>query len=133
MEPRRVLVVANRTAATPRLLDEVRARARAGPCMFTLLIPDAADWRTGDWTLEHALPPMREAAGGPVEGMVAGPYPLEAVYDAVRSGEYDEVIVSTLARRFSRWARRDLPRMIERMGVPVTVVEPSGVEVGSTQ
>jgi hypothetical protein len=129
MEPRRVLVVANRTAATPRLLDEVRARARAGPCTFTLLIPDAADWRTGDWTLEHALPAMREAAGLPVEGIVAGPYPLEAVYDAVRSGEYDEVIVSTLSRDSSRWLEIDLPHRIARItDAPVHHVVPSEIE-----
>jgi hypothetical protein len=37
--PTRVLVVAHRTAATPTLLDEVRARSRRSPCSFTLLVP----------------------------------------------------------------------------------------------
>ena len=36
---KRVLVVANRSVATPELLDEIRRRS--GDCDFTLLIPDA--------------------------------------------------------------------------------------------
>jgi hypothetical protein len=126
MEPTRVLVVANRTAATPLLLDEVRRRAGEGPCQFTLLIPDADARTAGDWTLDIALPQLERAAGAPVHGLVSGPYPLESVYDALRAGDYDEVIVSTLSRRFSRWLHRDLPGRIRALGLPVTVVAPDG-------
>jgi hypothetical protein len=118
--PRRILIVANRTAATPTLLDEVRRRVAAGPCVFCLLIPDARG--NSGWTLDLALPLLEEAAQGPVTGSAAGPDPLEAVRSAVRHSDFDEVIVSTLPRRVSRWLRRDLPRRIEDLGLPVTVV-----------
>ena len=39
----RVLVVANRTAESPELLNALQERAGRGPCEFTLLVPrDAA-------------------------------------------------------------------------------------------
>ena len=35
----KVLVVANRTAESPELLEALRERAGHGPCEFTLLVP----------------------------------------------------------------------------------------------
>ena len=120
--PRRVLVVANRTSGTPALLDEVRRRARTGPHRFTLLVPDALDAKRADWTLDSALPLLSRAAGTQVEGLSGGPDPLVAIREAVERGSFDEIIISTLPKRTSRWLRRDLPRRVQQLRPPVAVI-----------
>ena len=138
--PVRVLVVANRTAATPALLDAVRERAARGPCRFTLLVPNSAHGlhrvvdpedqgrSEAEATLELALPLLEDAAGAPVEGIVGDPEPLAAIQDAVNVSGFDEIIISTLPTRFSRWLRLDLPHKVANLGLPVTTVTAQGRE-----
>lgn len=123
--PAQVLVVAYRTAATPRLLEAVRERAQRGRCAFTLLLPRPywdPDTEEAAVTLELALPLLEEAAGAHVDGVIGETDPFAAVSRLVAASQVDEVIVSTLPEHVSHWLRRDLPRRIEQLGLPVTVV-----------
>jgi len=141
--PTRVLVVANRTAATPALIEAVRERAARGPCSFTLLVPHTASGlhrvvdpedqgqNEAEETLELAVPLLEKAAGAPVEGIVGDPEPLAAIQDAVNLHGFDELIISTLPKRFSRWLRLDLPHKAAGLGLPVTTVTAEGREVAS--
>src|SRR5215217_3245181 len=96
---RRILIVANRTASTPLLVDAVRNRANQGPCSFALLIPQEPRKGRADWTLETATPLLERAAGAPVQGIVGEADPFEAVKAALEEPPgFDEVIGSTLPK-----------------------------------
>lgn len=130
----RVLVVANKTAATTALADAVRRRAQQSPCRFTLLVPAVAQGvhratdpegqgpAEAEVTLELAVPVLEDAAGSRVEGRIGDPEPLAAVQDEVNKGEFDEIIVSTLPSHVSRWLHVDLPRKVAGLGLPTTTV-----------
>ena len=138
--PARVLVVANRTAATPALIQVLRGRAERGPATFTLLVPSTAhglhqlvdpeDQGTSEaeQTIELALPLLEEAAGAPVEPMIGVHEPLAAIQDAINLHGFDELIISTLPKRVSKWLRLDLPHKAAGLGLPVTTVTAKGTE-----
>ena len=132
--PARVLVVAAKTAATPALIEAVRARAARGPARFTLLVPnpthglhtvvDPEDQGTGEAEaiVELAAPLLADAAGAPVDHLIGNERPLDAIQDAVNVQGFDEIILSTLPARVSRWLKLDLPSKVGGLGLPVTTV-----------
>lgn len=132
--PARVLIVAHHTADSPALLRAVAERAARGACLFTLVVPasshglhrvvDPEDhgMREAQGRLDAALPRLSAAAKAEVAGGVGSHDPLAAVEDALNLLGFDEVIVSMLPARVSRWLRLDLPHKIRGLGVPVTEV-----------
>ena len=131
-----VLIVAHQTATSERLLEAIRARAERGPAQFHLLVPrhhphgkrrlvDAVgvDDEEAQRTLNEALPKLSEAAGREVTGSLGVPGPMTAIEHEIAGGDYDEIIVSTLPRRVSRWLKADLVSKAQGLGLPVTHVE----------
>jgi GABA permease len=57
-----------------------------------------------------------------VVAVVGAREPFAAVRDAMKVMGFDEVIVSTLPPRTSRWLHLELPGKIRTLGVPVTEV-----------
>ncbi|MGH9001076.1 MAG: hypothetical protein ACRDY7_16985 [Acidimicrobiia bacterium] len=127
---RQYLVVANQTLGHAPLLERILACHRAEPSSFHLLVPatDAQDhdrWTRGEATamagrrLVRALDHLR-GCGVAVHGEVGDPSPLVAIGAALRQRSFDELIISTLPERRSRWLRAGLPERIEALfGVPV--------------
>lgn len=134
--PSQVLIVANRTAATQPLLDAVSERAAAGPAEFHLLVPAAprglhrlvdpevAGRLEAATQLDLAVEKLSAETGAPVTGHVGDADPLAAISDAMHGQHFDEIIISTLSRRLSRWMRMDLPSKARNLGLPVLHVSP---------
>lgn len=130
---RRYLVVANQTLAGQHLAEKVRACLAAEPSRFHVLVPattsnDQVVWTEGEARalaqerLDRALDQFRQL-GAEVDGEVGDENPFDAIQDAVRDGEFDELILSTLPVGVSRWLKQDLPHRVERaFDLPVTHV-----------
>jgi hypothetical protein len=133
MDPRRILVVANQTACGDELLDVVKTRIGVGACHFTLLVPATPPHEHATWTegeartiarhrMDEALARFR-AAGADADGVVGDAHPVRAIDDVMIEQTFDEIILSTLPSRMSRWLKLDLPHRVEqRFDLPVTTV-----------
>jgi len=131
MSEARVLVVANRTAESPELLEALRTRTMQGPCSFTLLIPStphgiawAADMHgagaEAEGHREAFLQELRDEGLNVKDAKVGDPDALAAIQDECNFNDYDELIVSTLPLRLSKWLKVDLPRKAQAAtGLPV--------------
>jgi hypothetical protein len=69
--------------------------------------------------------------GAEVDGEVGEPDLVAAIKEALSSQQVDEIILSTLPHRRSRWLAQDLPGRVRRdFGLPVThVVSEPGAPV----
>jgi hypothetical protein len=128
----RILVVANKTAESPELLEALKGKGTEH--QYVLVVPasggvleKAAD---PDAAREHTQPHLDAALekfrgeGLNVEGSVGDSDPVAAVQDAVNFGQFDEIVISTLPQRASKWLKLDLPSKAQRAsGLPVTHIQ----------
>jgi hypothetical protein len=128
----RILVVANKTAESPELLEALRGKGTehqyvlvvpaSGGVLEKAADPDAAREHT-EPHLQAALDKLR-SEGFEVEGSVGDTDPVAAVQDACNFGQFDEIVISTLPLRASKWLKLDLPSKAQRAtGLPVTHIE----------
>ena len=113
-----MLVVANKIAATPALIEAARARAEAGPAEFVLLVPNPAhlafdrngrDLGRATRFSRHALPELEEAVGAEMEGRVAtSPNAYDDIVQELDGGGYSEIILETPPSHVSHWLHVDL-------------------------
>jgi hypothetical protein len=143
-ESAHVLVLAHQTAATPGLLEAVRARAQLGDVSFHLVVPRQAHGMhrvvdpqdagedEAQRVLDAALPRLTDAAGSKVSGSLGDSEPLMAIQDAINFEAFDEIIISTLPLGVSRWLKLDLISKARALGLPVTHVQASSKTQGET-
>ena len=136
MRPARVLVVTDRTAATPALLDAIRSRARRGPATFRVLVPNPApaEWHpfhpqrhdkvdAAERVLMRALLDIQDAADDAVRGRVSIRHdPMAAIEEMLHDEPFDEIILSVAPPGLERWLHLDLGHRLSHLGLPVTTV-----------
>jgi hypothetical protein len=131
---KRVLVIANRTADSPDLIDALRRLRSEEGTSFTLLVPAIpqglswaanmkAGWSAAITRAEAASQRMGASGIGLEEVIVGDPDPFAAAGDVLHAGDFAEVIVSTLPRSVSKWLRLGLADRLRRgFEIPVTQV-----------
>jgi GNAT superfamily N-acetyltransferase len=122
------LAVANRTAASPALLEALKARtAELEPHVFIFVVPQEGGHgvaaRQARARLTQVIDRAR-AAGLICAGMIADPDPYTAVINALQFFRVDDIVISTLPATRSGWMRADLIERVRRASnKPVEHVE----------
>jgi hypothetical protein len=121
------LVVANQTAASPELQDQLRRLAEEGPHRFIVVVP--LDSKDGNATaaarsrLEQLIASLDEA-GIVAAGMIGDPDPFTATMNAVQYFRISDVVISTLPEDESRWvADKLVDRVRSAANVPVEHIQ----------
>lgn len=137
---RHYLVVAHQTLDSPQLLETIRDRMSQGAATFHLVVPERHDqgftWNEGQVHLEAARR-LEDARlrflelGIAVTGEVGHTNPVQSVNNVLLREDpdhFDEIIISTLPTRLSRWLGMDVPARIQKgTRVPVTSVSAASV------
>jgi len=114
-----VLVVANRTASSDRLLERLREKADEAdrPQLFIVVIPqeggEGVHAHRARGQLNQFLDRAR-AASLLAAGMIADPDPFIATKNALQLFRIDEIVISTLGPERSGWLRADLVGRIRK-------------------
>jgi hypothetical protein len=132
----RVLVIAERSALTPELVNVISARADRGSTQFRIVVPNPASAEVhllhperhekaaeAEQALRAVLPEIEAAAGGHVIGSVSVRHdPMDVVEDVLYSEPIDEIILSVTIHNIARWLHQDLQHRLHHYGLPVTTV-----------
>ena len=130
---RSYLIVANQTLASPTLAAAVAQRVADGESAFHVVVPRTPIPHGLTWDEDEAEAAAQErldqvlarlkAMGVAATGEVGSKDPVAAVHDALRSHAAEEIILSTLPVRVSRWLGQDVPTKLRRsVDIPVEVV-----------
>jgi hypothetical protein len=121
------LVVANLTAASPELLERLKALAEERPHRFIVVVPQ--DHKEGH-AVEEARERMETLVGSLREegivaaGMVGDPDPYTATMNGLQFFHISEVVISTLPHDTSKWvADKLVDRVRSAANVPVEHIE----------
>jgi len=122
------LVVANRTAASPALLEALKGRAEElERHVFIFVVPQEGGHGVAARQARARLTQMIDrarAASLICAGMIADPDPYNAVMNALQFFRVDDIVISTLPATRSGWMRADLIERVRRASnKPVEHVE----------
>ena len=130
------LAVANRTAASPALLEALKARtAELERHVFIFVVHQEGGHGVAARQARARLTQMIDRARAAdliCAGMIADPDPFNAVMNALQFFRVDDIVISTLPATRSGWMRADLIERVRRAAnKPVEHVESTEAEAAA--